>query len=156
MMAQRYRYRMLMMVLCTVFSVAWTRPMDWFRVPYGKTWFDITVPPALMTPNSLFVMVSGMPYSYIIPSFPQEDRFIRLTSSTLFFQPDAYLGRVIFQEIAAHRGPLWVLTAAPFNPEDLSQLARFKIDVDFEHCLDFTTNTDKITACPASHHTMAP
>jgi hypothetical protein len=148
----RYRHRVLVMTACTMASVAWTHPMDWSRVPYGQTWFDLSIPPALTAPNSMFVMVSEMAYSYIIPSFREDARFIRLISSTLFLNPDVELGHVAAHEIATHHGPLWMLTAMPLNENDLTQLARFKIDVDFNRCITFSSNSDSITACPATHH----
>ncbi len=149
---RRYRHRVLAMTACTVFSVAWTQPMDWSRVPYGQTWFDLSIPAPLTAPNTLFVMVSEMAFSYIIPSFPEDARFIRLSSTTLFLEPDAYLGQVAFQEIAAHRGPVWMLTAMPLNARDRTQLARFHVDVDFDRCLQFSSNSDRFTACPATTH----
>jgi hypothetical protein len=156
---RNYRSRVVMLTLCAVLSVAWTRPSDWGHIPYGKSWFGLSVPAGLDAPDTLFVMVNGWAESYIVPFFPPTDRFVRLTGN-IALTPGVGLGAIADQDFATHRGPLMVLAPIPplsskpadaFSDNDRKALERFRIDADFTHCTNFTSHVDTFTACPARH-----
>jgi hypothetical protein len=158
----RPRHRVAALTLAALLAVTWTRPSDWERVAYGRSWFGLDVPPPLMAPNTVFVMVNGRAASYLVPFFPPSDRFVRLTGN-IVLDPEVGLGRQAERLLADHTGPIMVVGVSPtvlevnertFYDLDLETLKRFRLDTDFSRCLTFTSRgetlqLDRFIACPA-------
>lgn len=126
------------------FAVAWTRPPDWSRIPYGDSWYGLpltTSPPA----GRLYVMLGGQPISYAIPYLPRTDRFVRIAGN-MPLEPQRHLGRRVAEIIRQHQGPIRTLSVVPIDDGNRARLRRFGLTVQSE-CETFASHLDTFLTC---------
>jgi hypothetical protein len=58
-----------------------TKPADYGRVPWNDTFTGVRAPPLPVPANTTIVMTSMEPFAYVIPSFPEAVRFVRIESN---------------------------------------------------------------------------
>ncbi len=63
-----------LMVLVTVI----TRPMDWTRIPWQKSFFGVQIPPNFVKRDSAVLLAGSVPIGYLIPFFPPSIYAIRV------------------------------------------------------------------------------
>lgn len=136
----------------SLFCVVWTRVDITERLPYAKDWFGFELVPAVSEPNTLFVMMSDAPESYVVPFLPESDRFIRI-SGNFPLQAEIGLGRRAVEAITQHRGPIRSLSAGALAPSDRLHLARFGLDLSETGCVTFRSRMDQFRSCPLSSGT---
>jgi len=140
--------------LLASFSILWSRPADWGRVPYGRDWVGLVNAPR--GASTLYVMVGGgEPMGYVVPWLPRLDRFVRLTGNTPL-EPDSPLGGRAQVAITSHAGPIRSLSVHPLSPDDRGRLGRFGLaPADESSCVAFRTRMDRFIACKLTR-TAAP
>ena len=100
----------LLATACAVVMTTIYIPMHWGRAPWGDDYFGVT-PPALTDPAHTMVLMAGYePTAYLIPSFPEQVRFVRIQG---YFTgpsqtPNGY-DRLMQGLIAEHQGQFYVL-----------------------------------------------
>ena len=96
-------------VACTTFAVlATTAYADWGRVPFGRTWFEVSVPP--VEPNALVLLALDAPMSYVLPFFPRDARHVGIRNNINDPQRHNLLADRARQVVREHQGPLYALS----------------------------------------------
>ena len=106
----------LVMVLTTV-------PADWGRTSWGPSWFGVSVPAQLTATDEMFIMLTGEPYSYIIPSFPADSRFIRIEGN--LNPAGTKFEDKIRRAIAEHSGPLYAIGIGALTEKQIKLMAGY-------------------------------
>jgi len=85
----------------------------WGHVPWSAHHFDVE-PPALADPSRTIVVLPGIePTAFVVPFFPPEMRFIRISRWILESPaPPTGLERLAYDAVAQHRGPIFALFRA--------------------------------------------
>lgn len=60
-----------------------TMPMDWGRRPWSQNYFDVKIPAIKDLSHFTVIYVGGDAFSYIIPFFPKETRFIGVENNLI-------------------------------------------------------------------------
>ncbi len=86
-------------ILSCVFIIAREVPLDFGRQPFVENLMRVR-PPAWEGLDRSVVVMAGMdPYSYIIPSFPESTRFVRVESNFIYpgrnYNLDEKIGRIL-------------------------------------------------------------
>ncbi len=128
--------------------LATTHAANWGRVPFGKNWYAVKMPEHLQRDDIMFVMLSKEPTSYIIPSFPKSDAFIRIESN-MPLTPNEGLGQAALQRFRSHQGELRTLAPATYDLEQAkNSLGSFDLEAISDGCLDIETKAGNLRSCP--------
>ncbi|MGP0028963.1 MAG: hypothetical protein ACLPVF_00470 [Acidimicrobiales bacterium] len=84
------------LVALTVFT---EHPENWGRAPWASRYFSISVPAALRSEPSAFLMVGPTPIGYLVPFFPAQDYFARIQSN---LGPTPLVKQVIERDLTAY------------------------------------------------------
>jgi hypothetical protein len=95
-------------VLIAIALVASTRPPDWWRVDFGRRWFDVKVP--YVEPHALVLLASDSPMAYVLPFFPPDARNLGINNSISDPARETLMEREIERAIREHKGPLYSLS----------------------------------------------
>jgi hypothetical protein len=95
-------------VLVGAALIATTSPPDWWRVEFGRRWFDVKVP--YIAPNSLVLLTTDGPMAYVLPFLPADARFFGLNNSINDPKRETLMEESIERAIREHKGPLYSLT----------------------------------------------
>jgi len=141
--------------------VVWTQPAYRHRPDNpSDRYFPALDQHELTAPKTLYIMVGGgQPMSYMIPSFPKDARFVRLTGNFGDLTPDRPLAKLAGEAIARHVGPVRTLTAnwhgdndgkpPSLEERDLKLLAAHGLEPDHSRaCVEFDTVHDIFQSCP--------
>ncbi|HXH02692.1 MAG TPA: hypothetical protein VNN09_05160 [Candidatus Competibacteraceae bacterium] len=100
------------LVLVTLIVLT-TQPADWGRVPWSAKAIEVGVPQIAAPEHTLVLMAGHEPYSYLLPAFPPQLRFVRIDSNfTNIHERNVAFNPLMQRIVAEHRGPLAVLYAA--------------------------------------------
>lgn len=134
-------------VMSVALIVGTTSPPSWGRAKFAGDWGAVATPTALLRPNTMFVMLTGEPMSYVIPYLPTTDIFIRIEGN-MPLDPDGGLGRTAQQKIRDHNGAIRTLAPAgyQFEPSKM-RLASFGLVVDRDDCVLLPTKAGNLQSC---------
>jgi len=113
--------------LVTLLLIGTTRPMSWGRIPFGKEYFEVTVPK--IEPRSLVIIGYVHPLSYLIPSFPPDTRFVSPANNFLQLDQANLLEKRAAETIRAHHGPTYLLQHRVRMPQDATTAERFGLEI---------------------------
>lgn len=120
---------------------------DWGRVPFTDNWFEVQIPRELKSENTLFVMLTGEPFAYVIPFFPKSDVFVR-SEGNLPIGPQVGLGQSILATVAAHQGEIRTLAPANYVQEQSAAgLRQFGLTLDPGDCAEILTKAGRLLSC---------
>jgi hypothetical protein len=88
--------------------IASTSPPDWWRVDFGRRWFDMEVP--WVAPNALVLLTSDAPMAHVLPFFPADARHFGLNNNINDPQRDTLMEDTIVRAIREHTGPMYSLS----------------------------------------------
>jgi len=129
------RYRAVTIVTVLMLTAVTTKPMNWGRGGWTRSYFGV-VAPRLERGTSSMVLIAGLNgLSFVVPHFPADVRFIRLQSNSFLYgmalggaygqgRSPNQLDKLVKQAIASHQGKLYVMLDG-FNasPADRRELA---------------------------------
>ena len=96
-------------VACALAALAATTVWsDWGRVKFGRTWFDVSVPP--VEPNALVLLVVDAPMAYVLPFFPGDARHVGIRNNVTYPGRQNRLSESAAAAVRDHRGPLYALS----------------------------------------------
>jgi len=72
-----------LLFIVLAFILLTVRPPAWGRVPWGEDFFGVRPPPIETPANTVILISSDNAFSYLIPSFPSEVRFVRVEANFL-------------------------------------------------------------------------
>jgi hypothetical protein len=143
---------LILMVLIVTFTnyPDWKNRISWDTVSEQGNWFHASVPPELIHPNTMFILFGDEPTSYVIPSLPVNDRFIRVAGN---FEPAAHtqLYRLRSEAIAEHDGQAYSLGLHELSESELAWLKPLGWNAATMSCSQITTAVDTLFACPLRH-----
>lgn len=143
-------------ILSFVTLSAW--PGSWIRLPAwtGKM-VEVTAPPVPDPAHTMILMVGLEPLSYVIPSLPPEMPVLRLQGYFTDPKDDTGMNRLIRARLAAHAGPLYLLSAAWDRDAVNTVLPQFGLSADFAACGQVVSNLQpppeeamRISLCPVT------
>ena len=128
--------------------LATTHAANWGRVSFGKDWYAVKMPEQLQGNDIMFVMLSIEPTSYIIPSFPKSDAFIRIEGNMPLTPKDG-LGQEAVRRFHSHQGELRTLAPAIYDLKQAeNSLSSFGLEARSDNCLDIETKAGNLRSCP--------
>ncbi len=102
---------------------------QWERLPFKSEFIQVRVPVLPHPANSMIVIAGGRPWSYLIPAFPPEVRFVRVGGN--FFKddkPTRYL-ELLKDTVKSHDGDIFLLSRQRFFRQDMNRLANFSLSL---------------------------
>jgi len=127
---------------------------DWWRIEFGRQWFEIALPP--LEKDGLFLLTTDAPMSYVLPMFPKDARFLGINNSISDARRKTLMEEAIRRTIREHRGPLYSLSYPTGSGVDaLLERGIYKIT---ETCIPIVTNmrTSPIELCRVVRSPDAP
>ncbi|MCL4873962.1 hypothetical protein KJ039_07765 [bacterium] len=82
---------------------------DWGRTNWSESYFGLETPPAYIEKNSVVIMAGQRPYSYLIPFFPEDIRFVRVESNFTAPHKNTLYQKEIRELLNEHAGPVYLL-----------------------------------------------
>jgi hypothetical protein len=134
-------------MMCTLAVVFTTHPADWGRTHFGGTWAGISIPNALKKEDTLYVMLSGDPFAFVISSFPKSDVFVRMEGN-LPLTPEVGLGRDILAKIKAHKGKIRSLAPVGYSLQNSNALMKFGLAPSSGPCWPIDSKRSHLQSCP--------
>jgi hypothetical protein len=125
-----------------------TQFADWWRVPFGDTFFSVQAPD--LPPNALVVMTDGAPLAFIIPYLRPDARF--LGGKNNFNSPGRRNLSMTKTEdvIRSHDGPLFSLQSTLATDEE--PLEHYGLERTSQACTVIKTNMSaRPFLCPLRH-----
>ncbi|MEM1211105.1 MAG: hypothetical protein AAGI68_02300 [Planctomycetota bacterium] len=103
------------------------------RVPFHpELTAGVQPPQGIDFSNALMIMEGNGPYAYVIPTFPESARWVRIKGN--LYPDDAWLdygfGDRVRQIITNHQGPLYVIYIADYNNYQMPSLEHFSLVAD--------------------------
>lgn len=130
-----------------------TQHAAWGRAPFTADWFDARGIAEIHRPGTVYVLPGDTPLGFLIHSFPDDARFVRL-GGTFPLTADDRLGARARDMIRA--APfVRSLAAAPTDADGLATLRRFGLIIRPDRCRSITTKTGTVESC-ALIRTTAP
>jgi hypothetical protein len=147
-------------VLCLV-CVLTERPANWGRSPFASRFFTVSVPRQFRRSGVVLLMLTGNPYTYIVPFLPTDTDVIRLAGAP----PTPYVNTLVRKRLAKASAVYITWTDAqlqPFLAGSSSAWSQYGLAVVGGSCSVFSTfmgSTRKwVHFCqvsPANSHTSA-
>jgi len=125
--------------------IAWGRPANYGRIPWGESWFGVEPTPAMSAPSTLFISFGHDPVSFVAPFLPKSARHVRLTGDLGVGVPFGQRGAAI---VASHAGPIRTLAEGELSPETRDVLAGLGLSVADEECESLSTRAASLLSCP--------
>ncbi len=126
-LAQGRAARYVIVTTLAILLVGTTRTMSWGRIPFGREYIQVAVPP--VEPKSLVIMGLMHPLSYVIPSFPPDTRFVSPANNFLTPDQQNLLERRAAETIRQHRGPIYLLAHRTLLDQDRWTAERFALEL---------------------------
>ncbi|MBP2298147.1 hypothetical protein [Azospirillum picis] len=150
-LARRLRIGLAVAVLALVQLTV--QPADWGRVAWADRWVTAEVPPIEDPDDTMVLMAGYWAISHVVPSFPAGVTFVRIQSN--FLQPDSvgngYLA-IMKDKVAAHRGPLMMLSTIPDTPGGAKAAALLGLRLDPASCRAIPNNLgEPLNLCGITH-----
>jgi hypothetical protein len=147
-LVRRGRGRVTVVVVLALLLVGTTRHGDWGRLEFGRTYFDVQVPP--MPAGSLVIVGHRHPFAYVIPWFPPDARFVSPANNFLAIGQRNRLAQRADELIRGHRGPLYLLQHKERTAHDERTLSHFGLLADDAGCLTVRSSmdADQLRLCP--------
>ena len=95
-------------IMAAIFLVGTTTVADWWRIEFGKEWFDVRLPP--VDGNALVVLATDGPMSYVLPAFPPMRASSASTTVSAMSAAKRSWRRRSLAPIREHRGPIYEMS----------------------------------------------
>lgn len=132
-------------IMSAVMLVGTTVVADWWRIDFGRRWFDVRMP--TIEKDALVLLATTAPMAYVLPSFPSEVRFLGINNSISDARRKTLMEETISRTIREHRGPIYVMSY-PWGAGDAA-LADRRLELLPDACGKIETNmrTSPIQIC---------
>lgn len=102
---------------------------QWERLPFRSEFLQVRVPALPRSDDTMVVITSDRPWSYLIPAFPSEVRFVRIGGN--FFSPNtpAKYQELLKNTINSHQGDIFLLSREMYLQNDMSSLAYYGLQI---------------------------
>jgi len=125
-------------VAMVVFS---THTADWRRVAWSARAVEVELARIAEPERTLVLMAGHDPYSYLLPAFPPQLRFLRIDSNfTNIHERQLAFNPLMQRIVAAHQGPLAVLYVAEEDGDVRRKLTEYGLAMDAAACQPVRAN----------------
>lgn len=142
--AQARRIPLMMLVAAVLLSIT-THHAGWGRAPFTADWFGARGMAAIHRPGTVYVLPGDTPLGFLIHSFPDDARFVRL-GGTFPLTADDRLGARA-QEMIRAASFVRSLAEAPTDANGIATLRRFGLAVRPGPCRFIATKTGRVESC---------
>jgi len=139
---------LLLLILLTL------RVGSWGHVPWQPDRFGVVAPPITDPANTMVLLPGTEPTAFVIPYFPKEVRFVRV-SRWILDSPDKPTGleQLAYATVATHRGPFFAIFRQSERAIAEGALALRGLSIAAPTCPDLTIKAeahkrDKLVFCP--------
>ena len=133
-------------LFATLIFVTMNAP-NWGRAPHNPNWLEADFPAPEPSGGALYVMITGHPMAYVIPSAADADRFVRIDGNMPLVN-DNGLRREAARRIETHIGPVRTLGPTEPDAQHLALLGSFGLERLPDACLPVTSTFETLQACP--------
>jgi Glycosyltransferase family 87 len=135
-------------ILLSVLIITTTQSPSWGRSEWHKSWFEVTIPRIEFPKNTLVLMGSGEPTSYVIPFFPKHVKFVRIDGNFVEFIKATYLDQEITETIQGNKGIFWILLPENDNKIYADVLNSYNLEIGLEPCEIIKSQFEQLKLCP--------
>ncbi len=133
-----------MIVTAFVLSVT-TQHAAWGRAPFTADWFGARGITAVHRPGTVYVLPGDTPLGFLIHSFPDDARFVRLGGTFPLSTNDRLGARA--SDMIRVAPFVRSLAETPNDPEEIATLRRFGLAIRLDQCRSITTKTATVKSC---------
>jgi hypothetical protein len=143
--AARNRWIPIVMTAAAALLSTTTQHAGWGRAPFTADWFGARGMTAVHRPGTVYVLPGDTPLGFLIHSFPDDARFVRVGGTFPLTRGDelgARAGRMI------RAAPfLRSLAEAPTSGDGIATLLRFGLTIRPDTCRLIMTKTGRVESC---------
>jgi hypothetical protein len=150
-LVRRARPALLLAVPVAVYLFVSTRPLDWGRMDWQKSYFGMDGVD-LSQYDRATIFLWEMPNAYVVPYFPSSARFLRLNSNwERFSRAPVLKWRLDWAVQGADRRKIFLLETNPGSamPQKERALEMLGLTLDQSDCRGFLTALDPVRLCAA-------
>ncbi|MFN3434109.1 MAG: hypothetical protein ACK4ZY_06880, partial [Sphingomonas sp.] len=144
-LAARHRGIPMVMIAAAVLLSMTTHHAGWGRAPFTADWFGARGMSAVHRPGTVYVLPGDTPLGFLIHSFPDDARFVRVGGTFPLTHGDTLGVRAEGMIREAHF--LRSLAEKPTSGDDIATLLRFGLAIRPETCRLITTKTGRVESC---------
>lgn len=144
-LAARDRWIPMVMIAAAVLLSMTTHHAGWGRAPFTADWFGARGMSAVHRPGTVYVLPGDTPLGFLIHSFPDDARFVRVGGTfplthgdTLGVRAEGMIRKAQFLRSLAEK---------PTSGDDIATLLRFGLAIRPETCRLITTKTGRVESC---------
>jgi hypothetical protein len=143
--AANVRFIPVVMIAAAFMLSITTQHATWGRAPFTADWFGVQGITAVHRPGTVYALPGDTPLGFLIHSFPDDARFVRL-GGTFPLSTNDRLGARASDMIRA--APfVQSLAEMPNNPGDIATLRRFGLTIRLDRCRSIKTKTATVKSC---------
>jgi hypothetical protein len=147
---ERWRWRGIWASIALV--ILTMQPANWGRVPWTAKWVDTHVPTLARPEASLVLMAGHEPYSFLIPAFPPEVRFLRIDGGfTNPAETQVRFNDIMRETVRDHAGDFYALATRQDRASAETNLAAYGLALDWDACREVRSSIGDAdyVLCPA-------
>jgi Glycosyltransferase family 87 len=139
-------------ILLSMLILTTTESPSWGRSDWHESWFEVSVPKIEFPKNTLVLMGSGEPTSYVIPFFPSYVRFIRIEGNFVEFIKATSLEKEITEIIQRNQGSFFILLPKKSNKKYIATLNSYNLETAMESCTIVNSQFEQLKLCSVKRH----
>ncbi len=139
-------------VLLSILIIITTQSPSWGRSEWHESWFEVKIPSIELPKNTLVLMGSGEPISYVIPFFPKHVRFVRIEGNFVKFIKETYLEKEIAEIIKTNQGSFLILLPEKSNKKYMTTLNSYNLEAEMESCKIVKSQFEQLKLCSVKRH----
>jgi hypothetical protein len=136
-----------------VLILATVKPLDWWRITWSDNYFSIDRQALVQYQDDVIVLWGGEPVGYVVPYFPSNTRFLRITGN-FGLSPHTKMSKIAEDIIdKTHESSLYLLEVnfelkeSDREKSKQAALELRKLVIDRNNCQPFITAIEKYSIC---------
>jgi len=134
------RIRLVAFAALVFLAMLFTRSAQLEHAPLGDPYITVDLPPIPDPRHSMVVMTGDAPLGFIAPSLPPAIAVLRIDGWMMQPGDGSYLTREMRRRVAAHNGPLFLISDAYDMGRASAAVVDYGLAIDWLKCRVFTTN----------------
>jgi Glycosyltransferase family 87 len=134
-------------ILLSILILTTTKSPSWGRSEWHKSWLEVTIPSIEFPKNTLVLMGSGEPTSYVIPFFPKYVKFIRIDGNFVELIKNTYLEKEIVETIQENQGSFWILLPENASKRYIDILNSYNLEIGLAPCETIKSQFEHLKLC---------
>jgi hypothetical protein len=119
-------------------------PGNWGRRGWDTDYFGFKTPQ--IQSNAIVLLAGYEPMSYLIPSFPEDARFLRI--QRYLDNAPSEMDRLMHRIVQDHQGPLYAIYRIQETQAALNTFQGYKVRLEESTCVDITPELEDVPENP--------